>query len=179
VIGLHAIRNSMMSKYYWLSSHLFDEGSRIHPGHYGRVVSSYVLGVLQPFGRDAQRLPSALREFVFETIRLQQYPDRPSRLESFFLCETADAATTFLREQGHLRHHEYLYEVEILDADAAIFKADWEDCEIRPGETIRQIIDKAKRYWAGARSDKAEILVTSPIRVAGCLSDTTHRHYAA
>ncbi len=142
---------------------LLAPGSIILPGNYGRVI--------RQVGPPHAQWP---REQELENVRQQQFPDKPSRLESAFACTSLDTARSYMnvpQVRGHF--HSVLYEVEKVDAEAPEHRADFNVVEVLPGrpETMTQI---AMRYWAANLwvriADRPEIrceeLVTlSPLRI--------------
>ena len=60
---------------------------------------------------------------IFENVRLRDYPDRPSRFESMFLCPNLQSARNFVNQPR--RQYDLLYEVEIIDPSARRFETDW------------------------------------------------------
>ncbi len=153
-----------MQDYFWVSSHDYFMGSTISPGHWGRVMSSYLIGVPQLVGRHAERLPRALREYVFETVRLTLKPRYPSRLEALFLCPDLTQACRLISACQPHRNHEFVYRVELVD-DRPVVAASMDLTRIELGDTIHTLRQKAHLYWSGMETETMELLTRSPIRI--------------
>ncbi|MDJ0655261.1 MAG: DUF2441 domain-containing protein [Xanthomonadales bacterium] len=156
-----------MDELFWLSAHDYFLGSTVSPGHWGRVMSSCVVGESNSMG--AARLPLALREYIFEAVRLTQSPLRPSRLASLFLCPSLPAAQQLLEREAPVRNHEYVYRVELVD-DVPVFQASMDLAVIKPGDTVAAMTEKARRYWRGYETRHMELLTMSPIRICERIS---------
>ncbi len=153
-----------MQDYYWVSSHDYFMGSTISPGHWGRVMSSYLVGMPHLVGRAAERLPRALREYIFETVRLTLRPQHPSRLDSLFLCPGPEQASRLITSQQPHRNHEFVYRVELVD-DRPVIAASMDLANIELGDTIATLRQKAHLYWSGMETETMELLTRSPIRI--------------
>jgi hypothetical protein len=107
---------------------------------------------------------SGLIEEIFEEVRKEKFPDRPSRLNSVFLCENLEgfAGGSFCTLPA--RRGGETYEVE-LRGNYNIFKTDseyWTEAVWLEGdeENARRW---AEAYWKGSdRPSFAEILVSPP-----------------
>ena len=148
-----------MSKYYWLCSYPLGAGSIINPGNWGRMVKHYT-------PQRASNPWLALKEYIFENVRLRNYLDKPSRLESIFLCESLENLQRFKSECNGSRDLDLAFEVEILEEKANIFRTDWQFVNISQAESIKDLEKKADVYWNPQGEIKnPEILTTSKIRV--------------
>jgi hypothetical protein len=144
-------------KYYWLCSYKLEVGSVINPGNWGRIIKMYA-----PQNNHAQAL-IATREYIFESIRLKNYPDKPSRLESIFLCKTIEDAQELHQKN---RQFDLIYEIELVN-DGQIFETDMALVNNDPNDTILAIEGKANLYWNHSQIIKSEILTDSPIKIVG------------
>ncbi|MFK7956949.1 MAG: hypothetical protein AB8B96_12725 [Lysobacterales bacterium] len=153
-----------MSDYYWVSSHDYFMGSTISPGHWGRVMTSYLVGMPHLAGRAVERLPAALREYIFETVRLTLRPQHPSRLDSLFLCPDLGHACRLITGSQPHRNHEFVYRVELVD-DRRVVAASMDLANIELGDTIATLRQKAHLYWSGMETETMELLTRSPIRI--------------
>ncbi len=104
-----------MSMYFHFAPILLAPGSIIEPGNFGRIIRSQ--GESHPLYR---------REMEYEAMRLQMYPDRPSRFECLFCFPTLEEAEICRRHINGYQNS-VLYEVEsaeenlhIADANNAI-----------------------------------------------------------
>jgi hypothetical protein len=71
--------NFMTQPYFYCCSLPLEAGSVIRPGNWGRILRTYT----PQSSRDAWLLA---RELVWELVRLQRFPAKPSRFEGIFLC---------------------------------------------------------------------------------------------
>lgn len=145
-------------------------GSTVSPGHWGRVVSSYLVGpgmgmsARELPGRTVERLPTALREYIFESVRLRINPQLPSRLESMYLFAGIEQASHLIVSQRPARNHEFVYRVELVE-DRPVVAASMDLTQIDLGDTVAIVAQKARLYWTGFESENMEWLTLSPIRV--------------
>lgn len=142
-------------KYYWLCSYKLEVGSVVKPGNWGRMIKMYT-----PQNNHQQAF-IANREYIFEYIRLKNYPNRPSRMECTFLCKTLESAQELHQKN---RQFDLIYEVELVNDDQ-IFETDMALIDNVPTDTILAIEEKAKLYWNSSNIIKSEILTTSPIKI--------------
>ncbi|MEM9531593.1 MAG: DUF2441 domain-containing protein [Pseudomonadota bacterium] len=162
----------MAGDFYWVAAHDFFLGSTISPGHWGRVLSSYLVGTpvaasalnQATASRAVQRLPTALREYIFESVRLRLNPQLPSRLEALFLFADLEHAQRLIVSQRPARNHEFVYRVELVEDRPAV-AASMDITQVHPGDTVAIVAQKAQLYWTGYESDTMEWLTLSPIRV--------------
>ena len=83
-------------------------------------------------------------ELAWETVRLREFPDRPSRLDSLFLWETEERARAFFSRRTWPTG---LYEVEVLDC-RRVFVANMDlISHFAEPETIATLMDRSRRYW--------------------------------
>jgi hypothetical protein len=108
--------------------------------------------------------PNLLRETIFERIRLEEYPNRPSRFRSIFVCSHLESAEEF-KKVG--RRFDILYEVEPSDMSSNLFEADWSLITSPLNKTIIQVEEEARKYWGGSIShdNKKETIIDSDIRI--------------
>jgi len=83
---------------------LFPEGLSFHGWRYAKERHTY--GTSPNFSHKA----TFLAEMNFEYVRKAYYPDKPSRFQSIFACETADEARAFKERFG--RPDSKIYEIE-------------------------------------------------------------------
>lgn len=70
--------------YYCLCSYPPYPDSIVQKGNWGRINNIKKI--------DNKSLPLLLEELIFEKVRLEKYPNRPSRFNSNFLCSNSDSA---------------------------------------------------------------------------------------
>jgi hypothetical protein len=92
-----------------------------------------------------------LWEFIFERVRQGFYPEKPSRLQSYFLLASQSDIAPYLRlphiQPGHVAQVTILEQHKLHIADMNFFNS-------VPNEaTYSQAANFAHRYWCGIRSD--------------------------
>lgn len=150
----------MQATYFHLCPINLEVGSIIKPGNFGRVINKYPASGLNTL---------AFREMAFEIARLQNFPERPSRLSSLFMFSSARSAMTHIMKFGVAA---LLYEVEIIDPSLALFHGDMAliDNAQFPHEhtpAIPFMIQRGQEYWVGrtAIDESSEFLTASSVRV--------------
>ncbi len=141
-----------MSNLYHLSSFTsHKKGDRIRRGHWGNNVKNSPMTFRQ-----------AAREMIYEAVRVEKYPHRPSRLECIFLCPNLESAKQFAQE----KKTGVFYEVKIMDSTAKQFIANWR-MMAGPGHTYTGAIELAEEYWKGINvpSPQQELVIESDVRV--------------
>ncbi|NRF12619.1 DUF2441 domain-containing protein [Agrobacterium pusense] len=111
---------------------LLGNGSIILPGNYGRIVRA--LG---------QSHAAALRESVLEHVRVQSFPEMPSRFEAAFFCETLAQIQAYITNNN--LQFLNVYEVAKTDEDAAEALTDFR--MLSPWGPAD--FSWATRYWSG------------------------------
>ena len=144
---------------YHCSPSWLEPESVIRPGNYGRI--------LKLIGPSHSHW---LREQFLEFVRIQEFPDKPSRLTCAFTCENLDAARFF---KEHHCNTGIVYEVELVNLDANLHTTDFNCVQPIPGK-LENMWDVARHYWCAShwfeiegRPDLqcAETLVESGLRV--------------
>jgi hypothetical protein len=155
-----------LTTFFHSSPVLLSPGSIILPGNYGRIIR--LIGPQHPLHA---------RETVLENVRVQHFPEKPSRLESCFACTSEETSRFYVRamatKPGGSATWPIQYEVEKVDADAVEHRADFNVVEPLPGypATMEEI---AYRYWTaslwtnvveapGIRLE--EVVTPSPFRI--------------
>ena len=147
---------SMTSKYYLGCSYPLDAGSVVLPGNWGRIVGMYNTS---GFGNAWIQF----REDVFEKIRQDEYPQKPSRLKSIFLCESQQSLQEFLKLTS--RGLDLMYEVTLLDPGEPIHRGCLSLLDFQQREGLASFTAKARSYWSAASVLRAEIATTSRVRI--------------
>jgi len=133
-------------------------GSVIEPGSYGRMLNLY--------RRGNDNLYTLLRETIFEQVRCQDFPHRPSRLNCVFLCRTEDELRIFMQD-NHTT--DIPYEVTLEHNDATVFYTCYDLPDIPAGPPLLPTLrERVAAYWRGEdveKSRRVEGLTTSPVRV--------------
>jgi hypothetical protein len=100
-----------------------------------------------------------LIELVVELVRRSDFSDRPSRMESFFGCESMESALNFRNRFG--KPWQRIFRVETF----ASFRADMNLLSL--GASNASAANLARKYWSGSSSESPfwEVLMASPIKV--------------
>lgn len=146
----------MTTQYFFACSYPLEVGSVILPGNWGRIVSMYNTS---GFGNAWIQY----REDVFERVRLDEHPSLPSRLQSIFLCDSADALREFLRVTN--RTIDLTYEVSLVDASESVHRGCLSHLDFQQKEGLDSFTRKARSYWSGTEITRPEIVTTSRVRI--------------
>lgn len=151
-----------MTTYFHFTSVRLAPGSVIEPGNYGRVIRCY------PHDGQAANGWKLAVELAFESQRLVMDRELPSRLDSCFVFEDVHQAHAMKASMGF--HFNLLYEVELVDANARVHRADLgliNACyRSEPNRLFwDKVHDAACSYWSGAIGTIPELLTLSPIRI--------------
>jgi hypothetical protein len=150
-------KNDGMNTYFHSAPLPLMPGSVILPGNWGRLLSLYRRGAIgDPWLLGA--------DMTFETIRLKEFPNLPSRLAAAFVFDSLD----------HANNHMYsitptncLYRVELVDPNAATHRGCMNQIKV-PGDGIAmlpELIRKARVYWSAKEIEVPEVITLSPLRI--------------
>ena len=103
------------------------------------------------------------REDVFERVRLDEFPNLPSRLKSIFLFESVDLLREFLLVTN--RFMEITYEVSLIDADEPVHRGCLSLLDFQQKEGLDSFTQKARTYWSGTEISSPEIVTTSRVQI--------------
>jgi hypothetical protein len=145
-----------MGTYFYACSYPLEAGAVLRPGNWGRIVRKYNT---RGFGNTW----ILFREEVFERIRRDEFPGKPSRFDSIFLCETEDDLRQFLK--GTNRHLDLVYSVDLVDEDQPRHRACLTLLDFSAQESMASLEEKARLYWRGDEIRKPELVTTSRIRI--------------
>ena len=128
-------------------------GDIIKKGFWGRVILD------RPKNSD-----HSLRELIYEEVRKEYYPEKPSRLNCVFLCPNKESAFKF---GGANRKNHSLYAVEIIDEDAKRCTSNYDAMPNMTISSYEDVKNYAHDYWKGIDipEDCKELLVESDVRV--------------
>lgn len=101
-----------MTTYFHSAPLLLEPGAIIHPGNWGRILNCYTQQQGNPW--------ILAREFAFESIRVSEHPELPSRLSCAFAFETLEHANQY---KSNFSAWSPLYEVELVTPDAPLHRA--------------------------------------------------------
>lgn len=148
-----------MRKLFHAAPILLAPDSIILPGNWGRIIQSV--------GPQHDRWK---HEETLERIRAEEFPNRPSRMNSSFCCLNEETLRFYSSRNNRLPPVHYLVEKAVLDAPEHITDFNLISPN-KDGETIEQ---NAVRYWQGDFRYKIdghpevvceELLTSSPLRV--------------
>lgn len=118
------------------SNALYEQGDRILPGNWGRLV--------QGIGPNHNYF---YREYLWERLRQTEFEGLPSRMRAAYAFEDAEYAGTFVQESNWPT---YTYLVRPRDADVRAHRADMTWLEaVRDYRTFDGVEGCARHYWAG------------------------------
>ncbi len=140
-------------EYFLLCSYLLAQGSIIEPGNWGRTLRLYS-------GDKNMNMSNPYKEQIYEKVRQDNFPDKPSRLECLFLCETIEESKLF--KERNNRIFDLIYKVRLNDESKATFRADWEKVKFVDIDSIESI---AHEYWSGVNISRPEILTLSSVEI--------------
>lgn len=146
----------MTTQYFFACSYPLEVGSVILPGNWGRIVGMYNTS---GFGNAWIQY----REDVFERVRLDEYPNLPSRLQSIFLCDSIDVLREFLRVTN--RAIDLTYEVSLIDTIEPVHRGCLSHLDFQQKEGLDSFTRKARLYWSGTEVTRSEIVTTSRVRI--------------
>lgn len=138
-------------------------GSIVLPGNWGRIIRRYITPItnVQTFGN--AWLMS--RELIFEDVRKERFPSKPSRFESAFCCPDEPSARVY-QAQADPNKIQTLHEVELVDPTAPTHVAPLPMVDFAPGSLfMEETANRAVIYWTGDPNGNQEIVTLSPLRV--------------
>lgn len=147
---------------YHLTACLLAPGAIILPGNWGRMLNLYATPI-----EDAHAAELLLKETIFEMVREQGFPTRPSRMHSLFCCPTLEGARHF--QETQCRRFDLIYEVELKSEN--IFFASWNHVNLPSDKNflaLQSYEELAKAYWSiewekePSAKDSLEILSPNP-----------------
>lgn len=137
-----------------------EKESVIKPGNWGSLM------LLETVPAITERMTTYLFEYILETVRLSQYPEKASRLESAYVCAGIESAKLFQASERKIGHH--CYKIEIVDSDLPIHYGSWAHITPQQGQ-LRTWISQAELYWSTDWQKESpqslELLTLSPIRI--------------
>lgn len=165
--------------YYHVSPIHLEAGSVIKKGNWGRVIRLYI--------GNCNGL-NLFRERIFEDVRVQHFPGKPSRLDSAYLLLDQDAAFRYLKVDNEACRTSLIYKVRIINSDAKFHLGNFNKVTVLPPlghfDNMGEI---ATNYWAGVGlydvipvfdiatntytpTTTVELLVESDIEIVECLN---------
>ena len=152
----------MNAMVYYACSYPLASGSIVCRGNWGRILRLEAIG--------PSTFEILLREVVFEKVRLQHYPTRPSRFDCNFVCPNRNSMEEFIKATYPNRRFDLIYEVEPVDPNAPRFETDWSLVRALQNLSLDQAEDLAHQYWQGTSTKNVnpqnlEVLFASDIRI--------------
>ena len=157
---------AQLENYYHFASCKLAPGSVVLPGNWGRMLRkcNYPAPNSQYFGN-----PWVLaRELLFDIIRMNHFPDRPSRLECAFCCPSIEDARAYQNGSGvdpfcmSLLHRVELVDPSLPGHTAFIKCTNWPS----PNTSFLNVLQQqAKAYWAGEGDGPREFLTMSGLKI--------------
>lgn len=98
-------------------------------------------------------LPMHLKESVLEQVRISEFPDKPPRLGGVFLCPTLNDMDLFRKT---FPERQYLYFCKIeggVQVTLDLMHVATVDILLPVSDQLRQLMQRARRYWNGDHSD--------------------------
>lgn len=103
-----------------------------------------------------------LREFVFENVRAETYPELPSRMRGLWLAASFKVATSWLTRIPH-HGQKRIVELELLEGKLHESNEEHLSNDLLNAAEHRKM---AEAYWRGTKGNgRAEILVEGQLRV--------------
>ena len=157
---------------FWSAKSGLSSGTLVKPGNFqDRLMRQTLIEVqtspLTVTIPDAASTGRILLEVVWETVRLREFPDRPSRFDCLFLWTDERVARRFNSKRADVE----LYEVEIVDC-SRVFAANMALISyFEESETLGSMFERAREYWRTERKDEhGEILLEGSIRITQAIS---------
>jgi hypothetical protein len=143
-----------MQEYFYATSNLIDIDSIVLPGNWGRLIKK--------IGVNHNRF---LSEYILDNYRKIHYPQKLSRLNSLFLCESLEEVQKFIIQTA--RNTDLIYKGVLIDPNPQIFKTNWDSANVfAPYEEIENICEN---YWNPQNFSNTEILTNSRFKVTEIL----------
>lgn len=144
-----------MSSYFFACSYPLEPGSIVKPGNWGRMIKTYTPQSGWPW--------ILIREMAYEEIREKEFPKKPSRFQSIFLCSTLDGLKKFIIENR--RQFDIAYEVELADSSAAFHVGCLNIPSIADSDNYATFLEKARSYWLANDVINPEFITLSSVRI--------------
>lgn len=124
-----------LKEYFHVSNNLMENGTILQP-NYGKVIQD---------PRYYNHLPNAeqyKKEMIFEQCRLDNFPDKPSRLNSIYLFSDIRLAIKYMQD----KKIQYIYRVKF-PSDTNIIEVDMNLIDKSPGKKKHEIYELALNYY--------------------------------
>ena len=154
-----------MTAYFHCSPEPLAVGSVVRPGDWARILRTYNH---QMFSDTWFVLAG---ELVYEIVRRELFPTKPSRFHCLFLCTSEAGLLDFRAASG--RPRDIGYEVELVNPQAQSHLGDWTLPNVRSTDDVAAIARHASLYWRGISVANPQLATLSPIRIARRLQRQT------
>jgi hypothetical protein len=148
--------SNRLTLYYHCSLALLHPGDRVRPGNWGRII--------QGIGPAHSHF---FREYLWERVRRDEFPDKPSRMLSAFAFTNLAAAQNYrAQEQG--KNMDHIYSVRPANVEAKQQRADMSWLAVvHQYHTFDGAEECARRYWRGDDRDPnaIELLVEGELEI--------------
>lgn len=112
----------------------------------------------------------AIREALTEMVRLQEYPDYPSRLSCLYAAKTYEDALKW--KQLFESYNRKVLQIVKLRVKGSYFEGDANLLPKEDGVPFVQKISQAKEYWKGnVNNELPELLINGEIEVVEIIDD--------
>ena len=146
----------MRPKFYHCAPIPLSNGSVIEPGNWGRIIRTYEV-------TNGQIASNAIREALFETVRVRVAELKPSRLACVFCCPTMEAAISYRDSYATTN---LVYGVEPTDDRFRQHIGDYKlAVEPYEGRYFDRMIGVCEEYWQDGPVTHPEILISCSVKV--------------
>ncbi|MCI1590488.1 DUF2441 domain-containing protein [Heyndrickxia oleronia] len=143
-----------------LYNHFTNEGLNLNKEN-AKVVVDY-----------ADQTTRAIREVITEMVRLQEYPDYPSRLSCLYAAKSYDEALKW--KELFDSYNRKVMQIVKLQVVGNYFEGDGELLPKADGVPFSQKIKQAREYWKGnVKNELPELLINGEIEVVEIIHDYT------
>ena len=162
---------SLGSHLFWSGAAGLPTGTTLKSGNLQREMLNKVAIQVQTASHlvtipDPASTGALMLELAWETVRLREFPHRPSRLDCVFFWPKEESAQRF-----HSRRSEStgLYEVEVVEC-SRVFVANMNLISyFEKSETVASMFERARHYWSTGRED-GEVLLEGSARIVAVLN---------
>jgi Protein of unknown function (DUF2441) len=154
-----------MTAYFYCCSTPLDVGSVVRPGDWARILRAYNHQIF------SDTWIALVGELVYEIVRRELFPTKPSRFHCLFLCTSEVGLLDFRAASGRTR--DIGYEVELINPQAQSHLGDWTLPNVRSTYDVTAIARHALLYWRGISVANPQLVTLSPIRIARRLQRRT------
>ena len=143
-----------------LYNHFTNEGLNLNKEN-AKVVVDY-----------ADQTTRAIREVITEMVRLQEYPEYPSRLSCLYAAKSYDEALKW--KELFDSYNRKVLQIVKLRVVGNYFEGDGELLPKADGVPFSQKIEQAREYWKGnVKNELPELLINGEIEVVEIIHDYT------